>query len=151
MGAHALASVAGYIVTKPQNTHAKRVGEEIEPPPTAWEAVVLPLTSDTDNGVTLNQDSACTAACTSPTENTSSDAELKAERYANLVAAILAVERLPLSDEEKAEIVRRLIKDRVLQPLDTLRVPEEFGANGSSRNSALIIVRARSDAPASNK
>jgi hypothetical protein len=83
------------------------------------------LKSDTDKGVTSSHYSACTAACTSPTENEPSDTEFKeivAQEYENLVAAILAVERLPLSDEEKAEIVRRLMKDQVLQPLDTLRV-----------------------------
>jgi hypothetical protein len=85
----------------------------------------LTVLSVENKGFTSSGSQACTAACTSPTEDTSSDAvddELEAERYANLVASILAIERLPLSEEEKAEIVRRLMKDRVLQPLDTLRV-----------------------------
>ena len=53
-------------------------------------------------------DRACTTACTSTTEK-SVEVTSKPDVDGDFVAAILMIERLPLSDAEKAEAVRRLL------------------------------------------
>jgi hypothetical protein len=53
------------------------------------------------------EDVACTAACTCSTEPTSQSGS---EQHSGFTAAMLMIARLPLTDAEKAEAVRRLLE-----------------------------------------
>jgi hypothetical protein len=55
-------------------------------------------------GIEHVEDVACTAACTSSTET-----DLSSPSESDVGIALAMIERLPLSDEEKAEAVRRLL------------------------------------------
>jgi hypothetical protein len=80
----------------------------IEPSLEAWEASVTESEVLVFAGVAAQPDSACTSACTNSTDSDVEPAiDLPAED--DLTAALLMIERLPLSDDEKAEAVRRLL------------------------------------------
>ena len=76
----------------------------IEPTPEAWEASVNAAQLTATSNVVKSDLPACTAACTSSTE---SGVELYPD--GGFAAAVLAIMALPLTDDEKAEALRRLL------------------------------------------
>ena len=57
---------------------------------------------------------ACTAACTGVTESGSDSSSAEGAKPADFAAAVLMIERLPLSDAQKAEAIKRMLDQAAL-------------------------------------
>ena len=81
----------------------------IEPLTSALRTQPTPVLNAANNGVTTPRRNTCTSTCTNDDESLSTTDNQGHVGDPNFAEAMLMIARLPLSDEERAEAVRRLL------------------------------------------